>query len=413
MLIPWGSDAPLYHRPYATVALVVLNVAAFLAMPRGGYADWVLVLGDGVHPVQWLTNLFLHAGWGHLIGNMIFLWTFGMVVEGKLGSFGFLLVYLGLGVAESAGLQLLVKSDEPVRMLGTSGIIFGLLAMCVVWAPLNEVLCIAFFRFTAREFELSILWFVAFYIVLDIASASVQGVVMANLMEHSRGAILALALDHSSGAILGFVLAVVLLKLKLVDCENWDFFAVIQGRQGRSSKRARSRKLSSHHVSVEFDRPATPKKKPKPAGAARRAKSVEEPRAAALRAMRLHLELGEVEAAVSVYQQSSRKFADWALPQPDWRELIQAVLDQEDWAGAASLMRDYVEKTEEPSPRIRLKLAQVLIQKLARPLQGLKVLNQIPIAELPAELVPRHRELQKAAEHMCEEGDLELQDEMW
>jgi membrane associated rhomboid family serine protease len=412
MLIPWGSDAPLYHRPYATIALVVLNVVAFAVLPRGD-EDWVLVLGDGVHPRQWLTNLFLHAGWVHLIGNMIFLWTFGMVVEGKIGSWAFLLVYLGIGVIESAGIQLVVRSEAPVQMMGASGIIFGLLAMCVVWAPKNEVVCIAWFRFRPDVFDLSILWFVALYIVLDIATAALQGVVMANLREHSSGAILALVLDHSSGAILGFALAVLLLKLKLVDCENWDLFAVMEGRQGQSKQRAKTRRLSSHHVSVEFNRPVRAKKKRKSEGQARPVKSVEEPRAAALRAMRLHLELGEVEAAVSVYRQSTRKFPDWDLRQPDWLELIQAVLDQQDWAGAAALMRDYVEKITDPSPRIRLKLAQVLIQKLARPLQGLKVLNQIPETALPKELVPAHRRLVAAAEHLREEGDLELQDEMW
>ena len=78
MLIPWGSDAPLYHRPYATITLIVLNVVSFLLFPPGQYKEWTLILGDDLRPLQWLTNIFMHAGWGQLIGNTIFLWTFGI-----------------------------------------------------------------------------------------------------------------------------------------------------------------------------------------------------------------------------------------------------------------------------------------------------------------------------------------------
>ena len=47
MLIPWGSDAPLYHRPIATVVLIVLCVVSFFAFPAGRYEDWTLAVGDG------------------------------------------------------------------------------------------------------------------------------------------------------------------------------------------------------------------------------------------------------------------------------------------------------------------------------------------------------------------------------
>ena len=76
-------------------------------------------------------------------------------------------------------------------------------------------------------------------------------------------------------------------------------------------------------------------------------------------------------------------------------------------------MRDYVQRSAQPSPRVRLKLAQVLLQKLARPAAGLTVLGQIPDGSLPRSLEPIRRKLVEEAEHMREEGDLELQDELW
>jgi len=106
IVIPTGTDAPIYYRPYATVALIVLNVALLIAVPPvagivrldendeviedvetvSNFERYSLALGDGrLHPVQWVTHNFLHYGFLHLAGNMLFLWAFGIVVEGKLG----------------------------------------------------------------------------------------------------------------------------------------------------------------------------------------------------------------------------------------------------------------------------------------------------------------------------------------
>jgi membrane associated rhomboid family serine protease len=413
MIIPWGTDAPIYHRPAATFGLIALNGLLYLVVPPAAYEDYSLVLGEGVHPHQWLTNTFLHSGLVHLLGNLVFLWTFGLVVEGKLGWWAFLLVYLGLGVSESAALQALVRSGQPVHVLGSSAIIFGLLAMCLVWAPRNEVLCIVWLRLTPMEIELSILWFAVLYIGLDVLGAGMSGVVMANLTDRPGGLILALVLDHAFGALLGFVLAVVLLKVKWVDCEDWDLFALIQGRTGRSRRQSRRTKPVRRLVSSEWAPRSPPRARRKRRDGSPPVRSVEDRSAAALRAMSHHLELGEVEAALAVYRKASRSPAGWQPPEPDWRDLVEALLDQALWDDAVQVMRDYVRHQPEPSPRVRLKLAQILIQRLNRPLQALKILGEIPEGSLPEALEAMRRQLARKAEAMREEGPLELEDEMW
>lgn len=167
--------------------MIVLCVLSFFLFPAGTHQEWMLEIGNGVHPLQWLSNLFMHGGFGHLIGNMVFLWAFGIIVEGKLGWWAFTLVYLGLGGAESAATQLLFHPKDPVFMLGASGAISGLLAMCLVWAPRNEMHCIAFFRFVPTDFDLSILWFVAFYICMDVFEFAVQGFSISGAMAHLGG----------------------------------------------------------------------------------------------------------------------------------------------------------------------------------------------------------------------------------
>ncbi len=402
MLLPWGSDAPLYHRPVATLAFMGLFVVSFFLFSGSQYEDWALTVGEGVHPLQWVTSLFMHEGFVHLIGNLIFLWVFGIIVEGKLGWWAFTLAFLSIGALESAGTQLLLHPHEPVHMLGASGAIYGLLAMCMVWAPRNEIHCLLFLRTVPMDVDLSILWFAALYIGMSVLEFGMRGFSISG------------AMSHVNGAILGSGLAVALFKLKLVDCENWDIFAVMEGRQGESKKQAKKRRSMMVRPASDRDRLTTgTKPKTKKKRGPRPVTSIEDSSAGALRTLRLHLEMGELEAALAVYKKWSARMSDWHPQESDWLDLIQALIDQDDWGQAAYVMRDYIRNTPEPSPRVRLKLGQVLIQKLARPTQGLGILQEIPAGALSAKLEPMRKKLIEQAENMREEGELELQDEMW
>jgi membrane associated rhomboid family serine protease len=412
MIIPLGSDAPLYHRPFATITLIAINVLVYLVLPRGAYEGYVLVLGHGVHPVQWLTNSFLHTGIFHLAGNMIFLWTFGLVVEGKLGWLRFTLVYVLLGVLESGAMQMLVHSEHEIAMRGSSTIIFGLMGMCLVWAPRNEVTCLLWMRLTPIEFDVSILWFAAMYIALDVFSGGLSGVVRASLTNLSRGVIVAMALNHTIGAILGILLGMAMVKLHWVDCENWDLFAVLERRTGRPKRRKPKTKKAEGLVSSEYRPPKESRAKKKRKGEEGGVRSVEGRAAARLQALRQHLGIGETEAALTVYHKARRSPSGWQPPESEWRDLIEALLRLELWEDAVIVMRDYLRELAEPSPRVRLKLAQVLIQKLGRPVQGLKVLGQIRNGSLPQDLEAIRLRLARRAEVMREKGALELDEDI-
>lgn len=99
IIIPYSTDAPVYHLPRATVALIAANLVSFF-ITGGGLRNngWLLQFGNGLHPLEWVAYNFLHFGLLHLVGNMLFLWVFGIVVEGKLGWWKFLGVYMGIGV---------------------------------------------------------------------------------------------------------------------------------------------------------------------------------------------------------------------------------------------------------------------------------------------------------------------------
>src|SRR5687768_4391877 len=152
MLIPYSTDAPIYYWPFATVGLIAANVLIFFGVAFGNLGpveDWVLTYGDGLHPDDWFRGMFMHGGLGHLIGNMLFLWVFGLVVEGKLGWWKFLCCYLAIGVTQSMIEQIVMLgySGEVPGSVGASAAIFGLIAIATVWAPLNEISFLWMFYF--------------------------------------------------------------------------------------------------------------------------------------------------------------------------------------------------------------------------------------------------------------------------
>src|SRR5438045_2033365 len=105
-MIPLGdaSRRPV-HAPLITVGLIALNAAVFLLEVQGGepfIRQWALVPADiaaGQHWMTILTAMFLHAGWEHIIGNMVFLWAFGPQIEDVMGRGRYLTFYLLGGLA--------------------------------------------------------------------------------------------------------------------------------------------------------------------------------------------------------------------------------------------------------------------------------------------------------------------------
>jgi hypothetical protein len=138
----------------------------------------------------------------------------------------------------------------------------------------------------------------------------------------------------------------------------------------------------------------------------------EDASSAAVRRLRGHLELEEIEAALGVYRQARQAISGWRPPPPEWLELIQGLIKNQCWNDAVVLMASYVEEVEAPSARVRLKLGQLLVQKQERPARALKVLAQISEGSLPLPLGALRRQLIEQAEQLLADGVLELGDEV-
>jgi membrane associated rhomboid family serine protease len=159
-MIPIHDDNPTRHVPVVTIALIISCTLVFLWELTTPMAQERLVYGLGVTPAvlfgqqvhdthlyivpAWMTiftSMFMHGGWLHLLGNMLFLWIFGNNVEDRLGPLRYLVFYLLCGViAVFANALPNIKSTVP--MIGASGAIAGVLGAYLVLYPQARVLVI-------------------------------------------------------------------------------------------------------------------------------------------------------------------------------------------------------------------------------------------------------------------------------
>jgi len=164
-MFPIRDHNPSGRTPYVTRALIVVNIGVFLAYWFGlqsenalGYFfyNWGLVpdrvlAGQGMATV--LTHMFLHGGWLHLAGNMLFLWIFGDNLEDEMGHLRFGLFYLASGLA-AAALQIAGDPASDVPMVGASGAVAGVLGGYLLLFPKARVDVLFIFVIFFRVFSI-------------------------------------------------------------------------------------------------------------------------------------------------------------------------------------------------------------------------------------------------------------------
>jgi membrane associated rhomboid family serine protease len=197
-VIPYRDENPTYLTPYFTGGLIALNVLV-----------WVVVQGFGMRPAlvesvcrlglipgellgtvapgsgielapgvrclieaspqyhTLVTSMFLHGGWLHLIGNMVFLWVFGNNIEDAMGHGRFLVFYLICGIA-AAGAQIAVDPASAVPMVGASGAISGVLGGYLLLYPRVRVHTLVFLGILVTTIDLPAYVLLGYWIVLQV-----------------------------------------------------------------------------------------------------------------------------------------------------------------------------------------------------------------------------------------------------
>jgi membrane associated rhomboid family serine protease len=143
-MLPLSDENPIRLTPVVNWAIIATCILAFLWQTSSGRSHFVSTLytyglvpasvlaGEGLH--AFATNIFLHGGWAHLLGNMLFLWIFGDNIEDCCGHIRYLAFYVGCGVLASA-LWMFTALGSPYPAVGASGAISGVLGAYFVLYP--------------------------------------------------------------------------------------------------------------------------------------------------------------------------------------------------------------------------------------------------------------------------------------
>lgn len=195
-MFPLKDDNPAALPPWVTVALIAACVLVFFWQLSLGQAQQAAVFAFGTVPavlfglaelppelrvipaeLTLVTSMFMHGGWMHIIGNMLYLWIFGNNVEDAMGHLRFIVFYLVCGLAAVLA-HALPGPESTVPMIGASGAISGVLGAYLLLYPHARVLVAIPFGFIIQTFYLPAvavlgLWFVIQ--LLNSATTATEG----------------------------------------------------------------------------------------------------------------------------------------------------------------------------------------------------------------------------------------------
>jgi len=171
--------------PIVTTSIIVVNSVVFVLELMGGEAfvkQWALVPADiaaGHHLITIITAMFMHGGWMHIIGNMIFLWAFGPEVEDAMGPLRYLIFYLLSGVVAFLA-QVVAIPHSTVPNLGASGAIAGVMGAFLVTYPMDQIRTLVFLGIFFRVTFVPAVLLIGFWFLIQLfnqigAVANVQG----------------------------------------------------------------------------------------------------------------------------------------------------------------------------------------------------------------------------------------------
>ena len=205
MLIPYKVDVYSSRIPFVNYLVMVAMVAAFalqMTCPHEQLQRFVL---DDWSVAGLLGHMWLHTGYSHIIGNLIFLWVFGNAVCAKVGNLLYLPVYIATGLI--AAIVHLLFDDR--MAVGASGAIFGIIGTYFVLYPFNSIKCLLWFLVYVRRIKIAGLWIILWWVALNVLGAI-------------SGFTAAAYFGHIGGFVGGVILAIILLKTKFVARDSMD-----------------------------------------------------------------------------------------------------------------------------------------------------------------------------------------------
>ena len=218
-MIPLGdaSRRPL-RFPLTTVLVIAVNIFVFLLELAGGdnfINRWSMVPANIVAGRDWitiLTAMFLHAGWVHILGNMLFLWVFGPAIEDVMGPWRYLFFYLLGGLAATAA-QVLVDPSSTIPNLGASGAIAAVMGAFLITYPRDRIRTLLLLGWFIRVTFLPAVVLVGVWFLIQLVSQ------VGALGAAAQGGVAYMA--HIGGFVFGMIAARLFEIKERVDQQKW------------------------------------------------------------------------------------------------------------------------------------------------------------------------------------------------
>jgi len=194
MIFPIGDDnIEGGHRPLFSYSLIAINVLLFLysmSLGMDGYEQFVikygtipLEIGSGIDLFTLITNMFLHGGWGHLLGNMLFLWIFADNIEAIVGNTNFIVFYLLGGIIATLA-HVFLNIDSSIPAVGASGAISAVMGSYLVMFPKSRIKMIFILLFR-RPFYIPAFLFLGFWFFQQL----IPGMCAINPLEEQKSGV--------------------------------------------------------------------------------------------------------------------------------------------------------------------------------------------------------------------------------
>jgi len=174
-MFPLADVIPSRTTPVVTVSLIAINALAFLfqlTLSDDELQQFVQQYGVVPAYFSWvsvITSMFLHGGWLHFLGNMLYLWIFGDNVEDRMGHGWYLIFYLLCGTAAAVG-QAITQPYSLIPMIGASGAIAGVMGAYFVLFPHSRVLTIVFILLFVDIIEIPAIFFLGIWFLMQFFS---------------------------------------------------------------------------------------------------------------------------------------------------------------------------------------------------------------------------------------------------
>jgi membrane associated rhomboid family serine protease len=208
-MFPISDSTKTGKIPFITLAIILANAYVFykqLSSPNqeAFIFEYALVPSsvNFLNPetlIPFVTSMFLHGGFLHIISNMWFLWIFGDNVEAKLGAIKFILLYILAGIIGGAS-QFLINPTSDIPMLGASGAVSGILGAYFIMFPAASIRSFIFLFFYATITKIPAMIYIFYWFVIQLFSG-----IMALPISYQSGGVAFFA--HIGGFAAGLLLA--------------------------------------------------------------------------------------------------------------------------------------------------------------------------------------------------------------